>query len=311
MLFVFWIFKDVSDFAKPDLWAVSCLWTDIRRDRGADFYIQNPQLLLVIQNAAYWLLILAVKCWFWRRPRAATTFQTWRVSALFTAVCLRNHLNRFYFDKKQPDGNIKTFHRLSEQTVELTLSSHFAPGGAFYLSNFTTPGGCCYFRPPIMSLCLKFGWEFTQSCTHRRRPAAAGLFVVGSWITSVPPHWAALKWARAPASHSIQTFLSLFFQRLIPNTFELGQSDQRILVEGRAGPKKRSGRKCLESLRAESAGTAFTRCPSFWARRRFVWPGGVRFLWGGEAGTSDDVCNLILFNIIRIQKVLFRKENTC
>lgn len=220
---------DVSDFAKTYLWAVSCLWTDIRRDRGADFFL-NPQLLLLIPNDAYWLLILAVRCWFWRRPRAATTFQTWRVSTLFTAVCLRNHLNRFCFDKKQPDGNIQTFHRLSEQTVELTLSSHFAPGGAFYLSNFTTAGGRCYFRPPIMSLCLKFGGEFTRSCTHRRRPAAPGLF-----MASVLPHWAARK------SAPIQTLV-------LPDTSPPAQWLQRTLVEARAGPERQ---ECLECLSSE------------------------------------------------------------
>lgn len=78
----------------------------IRHHWQEDVYLQNLQLLLVIQNAAYWLLILAVKCWFWRHPKAVTIFQTWQCQTLslhlvYSCLSWGNHLNRFYFDKQK------------------------------------------------------------------------------------------------------------------------------------------------------------------------------------------------------------------
>lgn len=104
-------------------------------------------LLLVIQTAAYWLLILAVNPPFWRHPKTETSLSRAgvRSATLFAAVCLEEIIwTDFYFDEQRLDGNIKTFNLLSEETVEggsSILSSHFAPGGAFYLPTFATLGG--------------------------------------------------------------------------------------------------------------------------------------------------------------------------
>ncbi len=116
--------------------------------------------MLVIQNAAYWLLILDVKCWFWRHPKVLTIFQTWQCQKLSLHLvygCLSwgNHLNRFYFDKQKLWRNIKTFNLLSEQTAEgrsSTLCRHTLPQAEpFIYQTLPHQGVCCYFRPPIMS----------------------------------------------------------------------------------------------------------------------------------------------------------------
>lgn len=124
-----------------------------------DVYLQNLQLLLVIQNAAYWLLILVVKCWFWRHPKVVTIFQTWQCQKLslhlvYSCLSWGNHLNRFYFDKQKLRRNIKTFNLLSEQTAEgrgSRLCRHTLPQAEpFIYQTLTHQGVCCYFRPPIM-----------------------------------------------------------------------------------------------------------------------------------------------------------------
>lgn len=116
-----------------------------------------------------------------------TIFQTWRVASLFTAVFLQETIwTDSILISRKPDGNIKTFNLLSEQTVEgrsSTLCRHTLPQAEpFIYQTLPHQGGCCYFRPPIMSfLFSKIFPEVGVCCRAAAAKTNTAPHTVGDW----------------------------------------------------------------------------------------------------------------------------------
>lgn len=183
-----WFLK--NRIVSTDEWSVVELnWEMSDFNKQVEFYLQN--LLLVILNAAYWLLISAVKRWFWRHLKPVTISQTSTMSEVASPPCLRlfvlrKSFEQFLFWKATPRGNIKTFNLLSEQTVEggsSRLCRHTLPQAEpFIYQTLPHQGGCCYFRLPIMFfLSLNFP-EVSVCCWAAEAKTHTATHTDGDWL---------------------------------------------------------------------------------------------------------------------------------
>ncbi len=98
---------------------------------------------------------------YWQSFKRVTSW----ASTLFTAVCLEEIIwTDFILISRSCIETLKlsiVCQNWQERKKQPTLSSLFAPGGAFYLSNFTTPGGLLLFQA---SNRVFFSLNFPEVC---------------------------------------------------------------------------------------------------------------------------------------------------
>lgn len=137
-------------------------WKIIAGKTHYETLLTNPTVI-----AAYWLLISAVKCWFWRHPKVVTIFQEWRcqkssLRRVYGCLSWGNHLNDESILKK-PKPNVETL-KLSifcqnrqEREEAADFCRHTLPQAEpFIYQTLPHRGVCCYFRPPITLLFVFF-----------------------------------------------------------------------------------------------------------------------------------------------------------
>lgn len=118
----------------------------IRSDRF--FYLQSLRWLLVFWNAAYWLLILAVRSGFWRHNRSADNLSS-VMSLRLVYGCLSAGKSfeqiLFWWVRRQTE-TLKLSIFCQNRQSPRAPSSHLAPGAAFIHQTLAHQGARCYFR---------------------------------------------------------------------------------------------------------------------------------------------------------------------